>query len=67
VRQTFGLSLRRMESTTIYEDNSALLSWKDDVEIQKIRSCKNLADLFTKVFAKEKSWTIGSQDWTLSS
>jgi len=48
VPQTCGLSLRRMESTTIYEDNSALFNWKDDIEIQKIRSCENVADLFTK-------------------
>ena len=46
--QTCGLSLRRIESTTIYEDNNALFNWKDDVEIQKIRSCENLIDLFTK-------------------
>ena len=52
MRQTCGLSLRRMESTIIYEDNSALFNWKDDVEIQKIRSYKNLADLFTKSLPK---------------
>jgi len=48
MRQTCGLSLRRMELTTIHEDNSGLFNWKDDVEIQTIRSCENLADLFTK-------------------
>jgi len=37
-----------MESTTIHEDNSALFNAKDGAEIQKIRSFKNLADLFTK-------------------
>jgi len=48
VPQTCGLSLRRMESITIYEENNALFNWKDDVEIQKIRSCENLANLFIK-------------------
>ena len=48
MRQICDLSLRRMESTTTYKDNSALLNWNDDVEIQKIRSCENLVDLFTK-------------------
>ena len=48
MRQTCGLSLRRMKSTIIYEDNSTLFNWKDDVEIQKIRLCENLLDLFTK-------------------
>jgi len=48
VQQTYGVSLWIMESTIIYEDNSALFNWKDDAQIQKIRSCKNLADLITK-------------------
>jgi len=48
VRQTCDLSLRRRKSTIIHEENSALFNWKDDVEIQKIRSCENLADLFLK-------------------
>ena len=30
------------------EDNSALFNSKDDVEIQKIRSSENLANLITK-------------------
>ena len=42
------LSPTKTESKIIYEDNSALFNWKDYVDIQKIRSCKNLADLFTK-------------------
>ena len=37
-----------MESTTIYEDNSVLLNWKDDRDIQKIHSCENMAGLFIK-------------------
>jgi len=74
VWQTCGLSLRKMNSTTIYEDNSACIAqlkeWyikgnkikhilpkfffihdlqrNGNVEIKKIRSCKNLAYLFAK-------------------
>jgi len=33
---------------TIYEDNSVLLKWKDDIDIQKIYSCENLTGLFIK-------------------
>jgi len=29
------LSPTKMESTTIYEDNSVLFNWKDDIDIQK--------------------------------
>lgn len=36
---------KKMESTTIYEDNDALFNWKDGIEIQKIHSCENWADL----------------------
>ena len=52
MRKTCSLSLRRMESKIVYEDNSVLFNWKDDVEIQKIRSCKNLAYLFIKSLSR---------------
>ena len=42
------LSPTKMESTTIYEDNSVLFTWKDDIDIQKIHSCENLTGLFIK-------------------
>ena len=38
--------LTKMESTTIYEENSVLFNWKDDIDIQKIHSCENLTGLF---------------------
>jgi len=41
VQQTCGLSSRRMYSTIIYEDNSSLFNGNDDIDIQKICSCKN--------------------------
>jgi len=37
-----------MESTTIYEDNNILFNLKNDINIQKIHSCENLAGLFIK-------------------
>jgi len=42
------LSQTKLESTTIYEDNSVLFKWKDDIDIQKIHLCESLADLFLK-------------------
>ena len=49
--ETYGYLWQRW-STTIYEDNSVSFNWKDDVEIQKIRSCENLASLFIKYFPR---------------
>jgi len=34
------LSPTKMESTTIYEDNSVLFNWKDDIDIQKFINVK---------------------------
>jgi len=38
----------KMKLTTICEDNSALFIQKGDIKIQKICSCENLTNLFTK-------------------
>ena len=46
------LSPTKMESTTIYKDNSVLFNWKDDINIQKIHSCENLVGLFIKSFPR---------------
>ena len=43
-----------MESTTIYEDNSVLFNWKDDIDIQKkIRSSENMTSLFVKFLPRK--------------
>jgi len=42
------LSPTKMELKTIYEDNRVLFNWKDDIDIQKIHLCENMASLFMK-------------------
>jgi len=40
VRQTCGLSSRKIESTTIYEDNSALFNRKSDMRSKRFNHMK---------------------------
>ena len=56
VWQTCGLSSAKMESTIIYEDNSLLFNWKDDTNIQKIRSCENLTNLYIMPFLRRMNF-----------
>ena len=42
-----------MESITIYEDNNVLFNWKDDIDIQKIRSSENMTSLFVKFLPRK--------------
>ena len=62
MRQTCGLSSKKMESTIIYEDNIALFYWNGDIKIQKICSCENLTSLFTN---QRELLSNGSQDLIL--
>jgi len=59
------LSPRKMESTTIYEDNSILFNWKDDIDIQKFIHVK-IWKVIYEVFAKENFWANDSQVQTPS-
>ena len=51
----------------LYEDNGALFNSKSHINIQKIRSCKDLTDLFTKFLRDENFGAISLQDWILLS
>ena len=59
------LSPTKMESTTIYENNSVLFNWKDDIDIQKFIHVK-IWQVYLWSFAKKNFWANDIQVRTLS-
>ncbi|XP_021771749.1 uncharacterized protein LOC110735879 [Chenopodium quinoa] len=54
IQEECGMKAITENTTTIFEDNTTCISQDEEIDIQQIQSCDNLADLFTKSLPSKK-------------